>query len=377
MKREQGFSLIELMVSLGIIVLIVGTTLGALTQASQATQSVSMMADTQENLRAGLNYMVRDLVQAGEAIPQGGIPLPNNGGVVNVNKPSPPTLAYTFPVNSTQLQAITPGFAQGLKTATPSPTVSGLTLLGPNFTDMITMIYADNSLIDNTIPGNPRTLNESPIFLAPSGPNPGCPGAIAANGSQITFALSCININTGNTGLKSGDLIMFQNAGGVTLQCVTNVAGQVVSFAAGDPYKLNQTGLPNGTLPQTAVPPNSGAYPPTTATRIWMITYYIDSNTNPQRPMLMRQVNFNPAVAVAEVIENLNVTYDIVDALVTAPAVNAPFITLPDTPAQIRKVNLLLAARSETASLQTHQYFRNNLQTEVGIQSLSFFSLYQ
>jgi type II secretory pathway pseudopilin PulG len=375
MKREDGFSLVELMVTLGILVLIVGTTLAALTQASQATQSVTMMADTQENLRAGLNYMVRDLVQAGESIPQGGIPLPNNAGAVSVNKPSPPTLAYTFPVTSTVLQAITPGFSQGLKTATPSPTASGVTLLGPNNTDMITMIYADNSLIDNTIPASPHTLNEFPINLAASGGNPGCPnGAITPNGGTVTFDITCININTGNTGLHPGDLIMFQNAGGVTLQCVTAVAGEVVSFAGGDPFKLNQTGLPSSTLPLTQ---SGGKYPPTTATRIWMITYYIDSNTNPERPMLMRQVNFNPAVAVAEVIENLNVTYDIVDAQATAPAVNAQQLVLPDTPAQIRKVNLLLAARSETASMQTHQYFRNNLQTEVSIQSLSFFSLYQ
>src|SRR5580704_2972754 len=150
MKREDGFSLIEMMVTLAILVIIVGTTLAALTQASQATQNVTLMADTQENLRAGLNYMVRDLVQAGEAIPQGGIPLPNNAGVVNINRPSPPTLAYTFPVASTVLQAITPGFSLGLQTATPDPNNPGATLLGPNRTDMITMIYADNSLIDNT-----------------------------------------------------------------------------------------------------------------------------------------------------------------------------------------------------------------------------------
>jgi prepilin-type N-terminal cleavage/methylation domain-containing protein len=378
MKREDGFSLIEMMVTLAILVIIVGTTLAALTQASQATQNVTLMADTQENLRAGLNYMVRDMVQAGEAIPQGGIPLPNNAGVVNINRPSPPTLAYTFPVASTVLQAITPGFSLGLQTATPDPNNPGATLLGPNRTDMITMIYADNSLIDNTIPATPHTLNEFPIFLAPSGGNPGCPnGSIAANGGTVTFDPTCININTGNTGLHAGDLIMFQNGGGVTLQCITAVAGETVTFAAGDPFKLNQTALPNSTLPQTAVPANSGKYPPTTATRIWMVTYYIDSNTNPQRPVLIRQVNFNPAVAVAEVIENLNVTYDIVDAVATAPAVNAPQIVLPDTPAQIRKVNLLLAARSEIASSQTKGYFRNNLQTEVSIQSLSFFSLYQ
>ena len=79
------------------------------------------------------------------------------------------------------------------------------------------MIYADNSLIDNTIPATPHTLNEFPIFLAPSGGNPGCPGgSISANGGTVVFDITCININTGNTGLKAGDLIMFQNANGVS-----------------------------------------------------------------------------------------------------------------------------------------------------------------
>jgi prepilin-type N-terminal cleavage/methylation domain-containing protein len=378
MKREAGFSLIELLVAVAVLVVILAGTMGALNQGLQATEGVTLMADTQENLRAGLNYMVRDLVQAGESIPQGGIPLPNTAaGVVNINEPSPPTLAYKFPAASTVLPAITPGPSMGLLTATPDPVNPGNTLYGPQVTDMITMIYADNSLIDNTIPATPHTLNESPIYLAAAPGNPGCPnGSIAANGGTVTFDINCININTGNTGLHAGDLIMFQNAGGVSLQCITNVAGQVVTFAAGDPFNLNQTLLPNGTLPDTAAPKASGKYPPTTATRIWMITYYIDSKTNPQRPVLMRQVNFNPAVAVAEVIENLNVTYDIVDAVATAPATNARVIVAPDTPAQIRKVNLLLAARSETSYGEGRQlgYFHNNLQTEVSIQSLAFFN---
>jgi prepilin-type N-terminal cleavage/methylation domain-containing protein len=201
MKREAGFSLIELLVAVAILVTIVGATLAALSQGLQATQGVTLMADTQENLRAGLNYMVRDLVQAGEGIPQGGIPLPNTvAGVVNVNEPSPPTLAYKFPAASTVLTAITPGPQLGLKTATPDPNNPGNTLLGPNKTDMITMLYADNSLIDNTIPATPHTLNEFPIYLkASAGPpaNPGCPGGvIAADGSSVTFDITCININT-------------------------------------------------------------------------------------------------------------------------------------------------------------------------------------
>src|SRR5208282_6177992 len=50
MKREVGFTLIELMVATAIVLVILGTTLGALTSALNATQGITLMADTQENL---------------------------------------------------------------------------------------------------------------------------------------------------------------------------------------------------------------------------------------------------------------------------------------------------------------------------------------
>ena len=80
MKRETGFTLIELLVSMTLMLIVVAAVLGALTDATHATQAVSLMADTQENLRAGMNYMVRDLMQAGNGIPQSGITIPNSGG---------------------------------------------------------------------------------------------------------------------------------------------------------------------------------------------------------------------------------------------------------------------------------------------------------
>src|SRR5271154_1234325 len=78
MKRQKGFSLIEVLIATAVMVGIVGATVGALTDATHATQAVVLMADTQENLRAGLNYITRDLSQAGEGIPQGGITIPAN-----------------------------------------------------------------------------------------------------------------------------------------------------------------------------------------------------------------------------------------------------------------------------------------------------------
>ena len=79
MKQQKGFSLLELTVSMAIVVAVVSTAIGALIQAENATQAVAFEANTQENLRAGMHFMIRDIAQAGEGIPQGGISVPNNG----------------------------------------------------------------------------------------------------------------------------------------------------------------------------------------------------------------------------------------------------------------------------------------------------------
>ncbi|MGB0036106.1 MAG: prepilin-type N-terminal cleavage/methylation domain-containing protein [Candidatus Acidiferrales bacterium] len=382
MKRENGFSLVEVLVATALLLLIVTATLSTLTDAIHANEGITLMADMQENLRAAMNYMVRDIVESGEGIPNGGVSIPNTAAAVsNVNRPSPPTKAYTFPPTYTTLPAISPGASQGLQAATPNPAIPGAVVLGQN-TDMITIIYADTTLVD----GNNHTLNEFPIYLAPVGGKAGCgagfsypQGSITATGNSMTLDASCININTGNTGIHTGDMIMFQNAQGNTIQTVTGVAGQTVTFGGADAFKLNLTGKANGTIVnlQNGIASPGGPYPPTTATRVWMITYYIDSNTVPLRPQLTRQVNFNPAQAVGEVIEDLEISYDINDAVATVPAVDAPQPILPDTPNQIRKINLFLAARSETWYSKTKTYFRNNLETEVSIRALSFYQQYK
>jgi prepilin-type N-terminal cleavage/methylation domain-containing protein len=47
MKRQNGFTLIELMVSMAILVAVVGVVVGALLQAQHATQGVAYEANTQ------------------------------------------------------------------------------------------------------------------------------------------------------------------------------------------------------------------------------------------------------------------------------------------------------------------------------------------
>lgn len=377
MKREAGFSLIEVLVATAVMLVITGATLSMLTDAIHANEGVTLLADSQENLRAAMNYMVKDIVEAGEGLPQGGITIPNAVTVGNpnpavpsaVNRPGPIGGPATFPAPYITLPAITAGSQQGPKAVTPDPANFGQTLVGLP-TDFITVLYADNTILDV----NNNSLDSNPIYLAPAGANPGCGGSLAADGSSATFDKACITLPTDNTAINPGDLIMFTNAQGTTLQTVTGVVGQTLKFAKNDAFALNATVQPSGTILniQNGIASPGGPYPPTTATRMWMITYFLNT-TNPNRPMLMRLVNFNlPAQPVAEVIEDLSISYDINGGPPSAPTPDFLY-----SPSSIRKVNLSLAARSENAYSQNKQYFRNNLQTEVSVRSLAFFSTYQ
>lgn len=357
MKRAKGFSLLELMVALVILLIIVAATLRTLQDATHTSEAITKMAEVQDNLRSGMNLMARDLVQAGSGIPISGILIPFTDPANNpinapiplpINRPSPAGKAYTFPVQA-MLTTITPGPGMG-------DASMGLA------TDMVTLLYADNTL---NWPGMAPINNPA---------NPKCNGVIALNGDSIAFdtaTAGCAKLQAGNVSVVPGDLIMLTSSqGGNILQVVTNVAGNVLSFAPGDAFNLNGVAAASGTIQQLQV---GGAFPPIRATRVYMITYYVD--TTALSPRLMRQVNFNPPQVVAQGIENMQVTFDL-SSPVNLPGINIPVINPPDSPNQIRKVNLLMAARSQNPYSVTGQYFRTNLVTQVSLRSLTFQNRY-
>ncbi|MGH9712506.1 MAG: PilW family protein [Candidatus Acidiferrales bacterium] len=361
MQRQKGFSLIEVMIATAVMLLIMGATLSMLTDAIHANEAVTAMADMQDNLRASMNLMVRDLVQAGGGIPIGGISVPYTDPANNpsgapippaMNRPSPPTKAYTFPV-APAITSVTPGFQLG-------PTSLG------QLTDMVTVIYSDNTL----------PWSNMPPINNPAGPK--CNGTLAATGATITFdtvTANCATLVAGNVSVVPGDLIMLSNnQGGNIVQLVTAVGGSTLSFAAGDAFGFNSQPAASGTIAQMQTAP--GVFPPTSATRVWMVTYYIDATTFPGRPQLMRRVNFNAPQVLGQVIEGIQVSYDVMNAVATAPPNNARNIIAPDSPNQIRKINLYLMARSENPYSVTRQYFRANLLTQVGLRGLSFQNRY-
>lgn len=416
-KRDDGFTLIEVLLSTALLTIIIGVTLQALTSAIHANEAVTLLADTQENLRASLNYMTKDIIQAGEGIPQGGITIPNSGGGAPVSaliRPLPPGAPppATFPTNWTALPAIAPGPLLGLPSQVANPAIPGVTVAGAN-TDMITVLYADTTLQDAA--GN--WLNRYPIRVAPNATcavaNPSPNGTITTVGNTTTIAFdpTCININTGNTALQVGDLILLQNnasgcaasgalvasdscdannpsnPGNMALLNVTgvNLAANTITFTCGDPYNLNCSGQATGTITQMQ---SGGSWNnvTVTATRVWMVTYYVSTAAPASmlKPMLMRQVNMNAPQPVGEVIENLQIFYDVLNPGASPPALAVPpeqedpvgvggFGAL----SYIRDCYVVLYARSENPYSQSNLYFRNNLQTVISIRGLDFYNEFQ
>jgi prepilin-type N-terminal cleavage/methylation domain-containing protein len=373
MKKNSGFTLIEIMVAMAVSLIALGAAVVMFRDSTKANNNVTQAADMSDNIRAGLNLIVQDLIQTGTGIPTGGISIPNTPDAAGcntgapVNRP-PAALALTFQGPN----ALAPGCNVILPAIEPGPDL-GPTVVSPDGTsgpktDIITVMYADNTL----------ALDQRPI----NGPN--CPnGSLTATGSSITFDPNCVVIGAAGTPVNPGDLIMIYNSinpNGV-LQTVTSVGGQTLNFAGGDAFNLNgrTTTETAGTIQQ--LQNADGTYPSTSCTRVWMITYYIDVTADPNHPMLMRAVNFNAPQPVAESFENLQFAYNLADGT-TPPPVNqsaVPIVPAPtgDNENQIRSVNVYVGARSANRSANVSSYIRTNLATQVALRSMAYFNTYK
>ena len=336
MIKEKGFGTAEMLMALLITLGLLAAAMSSFTDAANINGKTSSMADLGQNMRTGINFLVNDFMNAGWEIPTGGIPIPSGGGATSVKRPGPPGTSYTF-ADSLTISAVSPGADLG-------PVGNGRT------TDIVNILYSDNLL----------PINQTPL------------DAVGSNGSSIT-----VNAGTPITGvpnaIKTGDLIALSNGLGNTLQYVTSVSGQNIYFSSGDPLSLNQPTVSQGSVKQLK-DPTTGIFPPTTATRVWLITYYIDTNTDPNVPRLVRRVNNQPGQTVALVIEDLQLTYDLVDGVTNPTGVDTP--TAPNSPNQIRRANIYVAGRSSDEIKNTEEYLRRTLTTQVSLRSLSFVNRY-
>ena len=93
MNKQSGFTLVEVLVAVTVMLIIMAATLGAFNDALRVNEAATLYADMDQNLRAGANLMIRDFMQVGQGIPTGGIPVPSGAGALPLNRPSPPLAA--------------------------------------------------------------------------------------------------------------------------------------------------------------------------------------------------------------------------------------------------------------------------------------------
>jgi hypothetical protein len=91
-------------------------------------------------------------------------------------------------------------------------------------------------------------------------------------------------------------------------------------------------------------------------------------------PRLIRRVNNRPGQVVALVLEDLQLSYDLVDGVTNPTNVKAP--TAPNSNNQIRKANVFLSGRSSSKVRNTNDYLHRNLTTQISLRSLAFVNRY-
>ncbi|MEP7307738.1 MAG: prepilin-type N-terminal cleavage/methylation domain-containing protein [Acidobacteriota bacterium] len=369
---ERGFTLVELLVSLTITLLVTGAALTTFSNALTVNDSAAQLSDANQNLRAGTNQLIRDLMQAGRIIGPEGIPLPTGAGVQAFSRPGPVAgLTFNLVVDddtTLNLPSITTGYQLG-------PTING------SRTDIVTIMTVDEFM---PVLQTPPTVPATPTAVE---------GTIAPDGRSVTLPTTSLWITGDTTNdtppIQKGDLVLFKNPKGMAMVTVTSTDSTHIYFGANDPidwFHFNQFSVPQVpiVLIKQVADTTTAWTQRTTMFRALMITYYVDNTTTPEAPRLVRQLNHCPAAtpdcllfepqALAGIVEDLDLTYDLVDGVnnptnVTSLPFTGSGVTYNSN--QIRKVNVHIGVRSEVVSKPAQDYIRNHLSTSVDVRSLA------
>ncbi|MBP7777692.1 MAG: hypothetical protein KA371_11225 [Acidobacteria bacterium] len=363
MRSDRGFALSEFLVASVITLAVIGIAIQTFDDALKINDATLKLTDAGQNMRSGVNLMVRDLLQAGRDIPTGGIPIPSGAGAALVQRPSPSSFSYAFDNTTlTTLGAVTTGNGLG-------SSVSG------RQTDMVTILLGDPFLPSSSVASPYTTPTTAGFVVRPSTASGSVP-KMAADGSSMTkgnqVAWFAGNLADGVGPIKAGDILLFKSQTGSAMQVVTAVTGSTVSFGTGDPFNLNQRSAANGSITDILGSDMS-------VQRLLMITYFVEEIT-PGEPRLMRALNMYPAQALAGVVEDLQFTFDLVDGSTNPANVDdVPFTAGTDTftSSQIRKVNLKVGVRSEEKSRSTGDYMRHYITTVASLRNLAYVAEYK
>jgi prepilin-type N-terminal cleavage/methylation domain-containing protein len=374
-KSQRGFTLLELLVasSIGLLVILAMTSL--FKTGMDATFTVTQRAETQQNMRAAIELMTKDLGLAGAGLPSGGLQLVTGGTVSRFACNQTGTcyvVANTYPNSGTgtpnYMYGILPGFNNGVQNGVAIPNAPG------QINSSITSIYCDyNFPLTNFTFAFPTSSSASVAVIngAVQPNNILAPGGLNV-GDLLLFIVSTPGNGTGSLGTSSA-----QNAAVVAE--ITGIPNNTsLTFSPGDALNFNQIGGGIANNLATVAAAAGGAGAQTTVCRLNAVTYFLQvppAGGTVQTPRLMRQVNGLSAVPVADNIINLQFTYDIIDStLGTVSANQVDPVGAGQSPSLIQKVNIWIMGQSLTSGGRKSQNMY--LATSVSARDMSFCNSY-
>jgi type II secretory pathway pseudopilin PulG len=380
-----GFSLVELLTAMALSLLMFAMTFVLVQQLDNTADVVGSMSDVNQNLRAAVNMVSRDLSQAGENIPLGGIPLPYGGTATSIKRPYPSTSTFPTPLSGSALYmpVLIAGNGLGPSQGSGSTAIS---------TDVVSLIGVNQS----------SSFNQT--VVSTTSPN------------QPTFSSTSATITVSTTAagyVSPGQLVMLRNANASCLLAVSsvNTTTGVITFAHADTTNdlmgVNQFPTVSGTTGAITSGPTSGtilqletatvnsgkttyAWPTTlTAYPISMMTYYVDSSTPERNLVKLTSMGTNACAAVsctnvvALGIDVMQVYYSLSPPAtlngVTSDPTENPWPTTTDntnTPNDIRKVVLNIVGETNHKNFANSQWYSKEIRNSVTVQNLDFYNKY-
>lgn len=283
-KGQAGFSVFEMIIAVGVMVVLTATIVALLRDTLKVTGATYEITDAQESLRISQEYINRDLMNAGDGLKSISTIRVPTAFVTNYLTRNP-VADTSLPSGATNLGIITSDNDLPASTAVvgSSPAVNYRTA-----SDRQTILEIDSTFTPIALPASPTA-------------------SINSTGSTIKVSSSDIGRFT------VGEIYFVTSALGATFVTITakDTSTRILTFATGDTYGLNLTGngghlkaiSSNGTLA-------------TSLMRMKIIHYYVNANK-----LLMRREfgikggGFRDSI-IAEHVLNVQFNYslNIVDA---------------------------------------------------------------
>jgi len=345
-SNQQGFSLVELMVTLVIMVIVGGAVFALMRDSLKITVATYELTDAQESLRIAQEFVNRDLLNAGDGLKSlSTIRLPQ-AFVTNyltrapVTDPATPGIINLGIITSDNNVPAT-----AVPQATPAATYS-------TGTDRQTILQIDSTFTQVTLPSSPASIDST--------------------GGTITIPASYPLSR-----FTAGEIYFLTSGDGGTFGTITSidVTNRKLNFANGDVYGLNLTGT-GGHIKTISA---SGTLA-TSLQRMKMIHYYVNSDGMLMRRVFGAKCSAAPAVCtgfrespVAEHIVSVQFNYSMVttDGSGNVVPSTSTTLTTSDQQVAVRQVEVRITAETPKA-LQNGQKQQLTTTTSTSIRNMQF-----